>query len=84
MSVEEQLKWTLQNLSGSDLPSAKVVFKSQAKQWFSVSGTTKQNVFYEHSIKAHGVFATVLFVYPASRTAEINRAVAHIARSLKG
>jgi hypothetical protein len=83
MSLAQQLDWSLKNLSTDELPAAKVTYKTRGKNWFVISGNSKNKIFYERTNKGKDTFVTVLFTYPAAQKAKFDSLVQRIAASIK-
>jgi hypothetical protein len=83
MTIAQELSDSIKNLSNDELPSPKITYKATGKNWFVLSGISKNNIFYHRTIKANGVFATVLVIYPAAQKQTMNTIATRIANSLK-
>jgi serine/threonine-protein kinase len=65
--------------------SAAVTYQAQGKDWFVVSGTNGDRVFYERHLLSHGGEMTEDFVmsYPAARKQAYDPIVARMAKSFR-
>jgi len=61
----------------------KVTFKRLAKNWFVVSGSSGENIFYEKTILEGNVFITVAFSYPAAAKTSWDPILATVSKSLQ-
>jgi hypothetical protein len=84
MTIDEEKDWTLKNLAGDQLPAPKVTYKAQGKNWFVISGLSRDNTFYQRTIRTKDSFVTVLIIYPTAKKLEYDAMVQHVASSLKG
>jgi hypothetical protein len=82
MSIEQQRDQDIKNLASSDLPKPVITYKQSGKNWYVISGTSADKIFYQKTVKGKDVFATVMLTYPTDRKAEFDSDVGKIARSL--
>jgi hypothetical protein len=82
MSIEQQRDQDIKTLASSDLPKPSITYKQSGKNWYVISGTSANKIFYQKTVKGKDVFATVTLIYPADRKAEFDSDVGKIAHSL--
>lgn len=82
-SISLEMQDAVKNLANDELPQPKLTYKTLGKNFFVLSGMSKQKIFYIKTIKGNGVFATMMLTYPASQKKTLDAAVKRIAGSLK-
>ncbi|MDB5034557.1 MAG: hypothetical protein JWQ98_1798 [Chlorobi bacterium] len=63
-------------------PGRRITCKTLKRNWFVISGTEGDDIFYSKSVAVAGGFRTLVLRYPAGQGATYNPIAAHIAGSL--
>ena len=64
-------------------PSSSVTYETRGKNWFVISGTKADDIFYEKHLLSHGMNEDFVMSYPASRKQIYDPIVARMAKSLR-
>ena len=60
-----------------------ITYETRGKNWFVISGTKTDNIFYEKHLLSHGMNEDFVMSYPASRKEIYDPIVARMAKSLR-
>lgn len=82
-TIAQERAWRLKNLANDELVAPKVTYQPVGRDWFVLSGVSKDKTFYMRTVKSHGRFATVYLLYPSAQKALFDPVVAHVASSLQ-
>ena len=64
-------------------PGSTITYETRGKNWFVISGTKGDNIFYEKHLLSHGMNEDFVMSYPASAKQTYDPIVARMAKSLR-
>ena len=79
LTVAKYRDYIVKNLD----PGSTVNYQAHGKNWFVISGTKADNIFYEKHLLSHGMNEDFVMSYPASAKRTYDPIVARMAKSLR-